>query len=137
MNIREAIKKARTLKEEIEDIGFKRNLLDSRFKGMNLKEYDSQILFKEEKEPIAVQILDDMLFKVIRRTKKDYSKAVMDYVRDNHKDVSNGITEVSAEVSKIYKACKEGTAAIEDLKNILEVYHNICAKAIQLHRKSF
>ncbi len=85
-------------------------------------------------KPISKEILDDLLFSTIRRTKKDYSKAVIDYARDNHKDVSDSITKVSAEVSKVYKACKEGQATLDDFKAILEPYHNICAKAIELYK---
>ncbi len=96
-----------------------------------LKKY---IEVEEELKPISIDILDDLLFSNIRRTKKDYSKAVMDYARDNHKDVSEGITKISAEVSRIYKLCKEGKASLDDFKAILEPYHNICAKAIELYR---
>ncbi len=78
--------------------------------------------------------MDDLLFSNINRTKKDYSKAVMDYARDNHKDVSEGITKISAEVSKVYKACKEGKATLDDFKDILEPYYNVRAKAIELYK---
>ncbi len=96
--------------------------------------YKEQSQAEDKLKPISSDILDDLLFTVIRRTKKDYSKAVIDYARDNHKDVSEGITKVSAEVSKIYKACKEGKATLDDFKDILEPYHNICAKAIELYK---
>ncbi len=83
---------------------------------------------------ISSDILDDMLFTVIRRTKEYSIKIVRDYVRNHHKDVDDGITEISAEVSKVYKACKEGKASLDDFKAVLEPYHNICAKAIELYK---
>lgn len=80
------------------------------------------------------EILDDLLFTSIRKTKKDYTKAVIDYVRNCHKDVSDKITDTSRQVSNIYKACKEERASLDDFKNALEPYHNICLKAIELYK---
>ncbi len=96
--------------------------------------YKEQSQAEDKLKPISSDILDDLLFTVIRRTKKDYSKAVIDYARDNHKDVSEGITKVSAEVSRIYKLCKEGKASLDDFKAILEPYYNVRAEAIELYK---
>lgn len=80
------------------------------------------------------EILDDLLFTSIRKTKKDYTKAVIDYVRNYHKDVIDRITETSSQVSKVYKACKEEQATLKDFKNVLEPYYNVRLKAIELYK---
>ncbi len=90
-------------------------------------------ILREGLQPISSTVLDDLLFDgVIRKTREYSIKTVRDYIRNHHKDIDERVTRTSAEVSRVYKLCKEGKATLEDFKAVLEPYHNICAKAIEL-----
>ncbi len=92
------------------------------------------IAIKALKQRISVEILDDLLFSSIRKTKKKYNNNVIIHVRKNNKDISNEITEVSKKVSVLYKKCRIGTATLAEFKHILEHYQNIRIKAIYSYK---
>lgn len=92
-------------------------------------------ILQKELKPIPSNILDGLLFDgVIRKTREYSMKVVRDYIRNHHKGVDEGVARTSTEVSRIYKLCKEGNASLDDFKAVLEPYHAICIKAIELYK---
>jgi hypothetical protein len=82
---------------------------------------------------IPDETLQDIYLEVMNEINDSYISGTIKFVEENHPDLDREIDEVDRKINKIWRACNEGMASIEDFNAALDLYKSLYLEGISLY----